>query len=376
MLSINDIQQVPTQNNFAYDDSIPFEFVANPPIINKGGLTLTPCISTVSALPPPTQFSCIIDWVGFVFNLDATYHPTAADKSISFDDFLADRHQTITSKQYPSIHTDLDKAQQFLIDLQDYVPLLTFHFSNHGRYGYKSMIDLFRDGILAGSFCFGGSNNKGTASLQLTGKGCSGVDMVSLRRYLQTFDDGHLTRVDVAHDDLDGYRSVDFYVDEFKKGNFFIKGAKPLPRNSGDWISVNDTKGRSFYVGNKKNGKEACFYEKGKQLGDPFSKWVRAEIRFTDNDHIVPFDILTSPAMYFSGSYPILNDTCIFNDRCEVIKKHAQIALDSLITHASLSYGKLINVMIDIGRTPEQIVSVLIRQGSPKRLEMPWLPAT
>ena len=357
-----------------YDDTIPFPLTGNPPTINKGGLTTQP-INTGLPNITPTTFSCIVDWVGFVFNIDALYRIDRAEQVQVRADFESGKINCILPQDdYPAIHTVEDKAQQFLNDLSKHIPLLTFHLSEHGRYAYKHLTDLFRDGEHVGTFCFGGTTNKGTAALMLKGKGCSGVDMAALRKFLEPLPGSHLTRVDVAHDDLEGKRPVNYYVEQFHVGNFFIKGARPKPRNGGDWTSENDEKGRTFYVGSKRNGKEACIYEKGKQLGDPQSPWVRVEIRFTHDDHVVPFDILTSPEMYFAGAYPVLADTCIFHDRCEVIKKHAELAFEFMFDCLSESYGKLVNVAIEIGRTPEWICNRVVREGTPKRLILPFPP--
>jgi len=372
MLSIANLESI--QNNFQYDDSIPFERVTNPPVINKGGLNTNIAKSVLTELPPTTTFSCIVDWVGYVFNIDQSYELTIEEKVADTSEFDNYRRQTEQAAKLNHIHNVQDKAQQFLCDLQECIPFLTFHLSDHGRFAYKHLADLYRDGEHVGTFCFGGTTNNGTAALMLKGKGCSGVNMSKLRKFLEPFPNSHLTRVDVAHDDLEGKRTVDWYVEQFHSGGFFIKGATPKPRNGGDWTSKDDVKGRTFYVGSKRNGKEACIYEKGKQLGDTLSQWVRVEVRFTHDDHLVPFDILTSPQMFFAGSYPVLKDTSVFHDRCVVIKKHAVIVLAALIGHGRASYGKLVNVLVEIGHTSDEIVKALIVPGCPKRLIIPLAP--
>src|SRR5674476_1420368 len=214
MLSIANLESI--QNNFQYDDSIPFERVTNPPVINKGGLNTNIAKSVLTELPPTTTFSCIVDWVGYVFNIDQSYELTIEEKVADTSEVDNYRRQTEKAAKLNHINNVQDKAQQF------------------------------------------------------------------------------------------------------HSGPFFIKGETPKPRNGGDWTSKDDVKGRTFYVGSKRNGKEACIYEKGKQLGDTLSQWVRVEVRFTHDDHLVPFDILTSPQMFFAGSYPVLKDTSVFHDRCVV----------------------------------------------------------
>lgn len=370
--SISELETI--ANDFAYDDTIPFQAVESPPTINKGGLNSTSAYTAHSALPPPTSFSAIIDWVGFVFDIESSFRTDQVDRLEKIKAFQSGEISGYQLEQFIALHNVEDKAQNFLIELQKRISLLTFDDSGHGRFAYKHMANLYRDGEHVGTFCYGGTTNKGTAALMLKGMGCSGVDMEQLRSFLEPLPGAHLTRVDVAHDDLNGVKPIEYYVEQYHQGGFFIKGARPKPRNGGDWTTKDDEKGRTFYVGSKRNGKEACIYEKGKQLGDPLSPWVRVEVRLTHEDHIIPFEILSNPDFYLAGAYPVLENLSIFHERCEVIKKHAEIALDALIGHARTSYGKLVNIMVEIGRSPERIISDLIADGTPKRLVLPLPP--
>ncbi len=45
-------------------------------------------------------------------------------------------------------------------------------------------------------------------------------------------------------------------------------------------------------------------YEKGKQLGDPESPWVRWELELHNTDREIPFDVLLQPGRYVAGAYP------------------------------------------------------------------------
>jgi len=329
-----------------------------PPYTNRGGITEISTFTSLTALTPSSFDSvncCIIDYLTVVFNIQEVH---SKRKAITPDGM----HQTID-----------DEVLTLILKLSEFVPDLEGQKQDKGLFGYTDCYNLTRGNQQAGKIAYGGAQ-KGTCMISLSGKGCSGVDMVKFRLFLVKLPEAHITRCDVARDDLEGKMPLDSYVEEYHKGGFYIKGTKPMPSNQGDWTSGKDVKGRTFYVGSIKNGKGACIYEKGKQLGDEKSPWVRAEVRFSNVDRVVPFDIITSPDMFFSASYPLFKNVCYFSQRIEVIKKQAMIAMEAMTNYASLSYGKLVNVMLEIGRTPEQIVQALRRDGCPKRLEIPYAP--
>ncbi|MDR0848010.1 MAG: replication initiation factor domain-containing protein [Propionibacteriaceae bacterium] len=48
---------------------------------------------------------------------------------------------------------------------------------------------------------------------------------------------------------------------------------------AGDWFTEGHPKGCTLYVGSRKSAIFLRCYEKGKQLGDPVSDWVRVELQ-------------------------------------------------------------------------------------------------
>ena len=54
------------------------------------------------------------------------------------------------------------------------------------------------------------------------------------------------------------------------------------------------------------NGKMLRIYEKGKQLGDSESPWVRVEAELRNKSRVIPWDALTRPGSYLAGAYPCL----------------------------------------------------------------------
>jgi len=338
------------ESSIEYVEEFDENFAPLPPYTNRGGITHTSSHTSPLGLTPST-FSCIVDYLSLTFSIVDVH-----------------THRKVKNPDN-TIQTIEDEAQAFLLKLVDYIPHLNWQDRDKGLFGYKQSIGLYRDEQAGGLLAFDGNN--GTCLLSLTGKGCSGVNMVELRRFLEKLPSVKITRVDLAHDDLDGALNVDYFLAQYKAGNFHVKGTAPGSRYIDD---LGNNTGCTLYVGNKDNGKEACIYEKGKQMRDKDSKWLRVEGRLTSVDRIIPFDTLTSPEMYLAGLYPPFRYLCVFHERIEVIKKHAKLAMEQMIGYASVAYGKLVNVMVEIGNTPDEIIKALRVDGCPKRLQIPFAP--
>ena len=102
-------------------------------------------------------------------------------------------------------------------------------------------------------------------------------DWSSLTAFFRDDFRSRMTRWDGAVDDYIGKRGIDWAVDQDKCGGFNAGGAQPRCRQNGNWIKP-DGKGRTLYIGERKNGNMGRIYEKGKQLGDPNSRWTRFEV--------------------------------------------------------------------------------------------------
>ena len=143
-------------------------------------------------------------------------------------------------------------------------------------------------------------NMRGRWCLNLTGAACSlllpGAFMV-LSMDLQRFD-GKITRIDLAVDDLTGGHSVACALGQYEMGDFTLSGRPPKFRY------IRSSNGDTFYVGQRKSGKYYRCYEKGRQLGDESSRWVRHEVEFHAQNRLLPLDMLVNPLGYFKGAYP------------------------------------------------------------------------
>src|SRR5690606_15921771 len=84
----------------------------------------------------------------------------------------------------------------------------------------------------------------------------------------------------------------------------------------------------------------------------------------------IPWDVLTNPAPYISGSFPCLGWVCGESSRIRTFKDASEISLDHVILSARTAYGPLVNHLADEGYTDSEIVKLIRRNGRPKRLKI------
>ena len=232
-----------------------------------------------------------------------------------------------------------------------------------GLHGWKRSFVFDRGGVV---LAFGGQRD--TVFLSFPGEGCAFVsDWKPLTALLRGEFHGKITRWDGAVDDYTGRHSVDYAVELYKLGGFKGGGREPLPRQFGNWLTP-DSLGRTFQVGQRANGKLLRVYEKGKQLGDPSSPWVRWEVEHHAIERAIPWNVLDRAGDYVAGAYPCLSWVSERASRIRTIKAHDAISYARLKRVGSLAYGALINVMLLREGSAERVVELLRREGVPKRL--------
>ena len=241
-----------------------------------------------------------------------------------------------------------------------------------GLHGWKRS---FKFGNTSAMFAIGGQ--RGTAFLSLPGEACALFTQrawLDLTTIMNTIYKGKITRWDGAVDDFEGYHSVDWAVKQYLHGKFSTGGNKPCCCQHGNWIKP-DGRGRTFEVGRRKNGKMIRIYEKGKQLGDSQSPWVRWELELHSKDREIPWAVLTNIGGYVAGSYKVMDwlnqEAC----RIKTQSNTKKISYDHLIKYANIAYGPLINVMVEQEGDYKVIIDRLRSDGVPNRLKLPVLPA-
>ena len=304
----------------------------------------------VSDSGKPQTFNVLIDWLAASVDLPAVL----AEQG--WDDSMKDTLDILDTTGANAMRVADAVAAFFLggtgITLADEVRAGRFY---SWRVGLKSPA-----GEHVGLIEFGGANTVRkdgvyTSRIELTGTGCriyegagaAGSDhakrWLELRAKLESCA-GRLTRVDVAADDLAGINPVSWAISIYHDGEFNNRGQKPKPQHIDDFGSGD---GSTFYVGSVKSEKRLRVYEKGKQLGDPESPWVRYEAQFTNSKRKeLPLDMLRDPASYFLGEYPALRFLNAIARRIDVTDAAAISTLKSARRHFRRQYGRTCNFII------------------------------
>lgn len=267
----------------------------------------------------------------------------------------------------PSQEIDGSPSPEFAFSF--YVqPLLSdfgwsFEMREGGRNFYRYSADVIDGfGRVVGFLAYGG--NRGTLNVCITGVGCSQLSNSEFSlvaeyvraRYCK------ITRVDICFDfDGDFWQQRDMCLSSLKTG-----GNLPSVKTIDDHDSG---EGKTFYAGKRVNGKMFRLYEKGRQLGDENSSWLRAEVEINCKSRVIPYDVLVCPDSFFTGAYGFcFHFVKVFPSKIKTISKQAaKIACDVLVDAARVSYGKLINVLSGVYSSAE-LVLLLSREGIPRRL--------
>jgi len=275
----------------------------------------------------------------------------------------------------------LDAMEQLKRYFALWFPLpVNFIPSEKGMFGYASSYDVmvWKDAqlIRVAMVAMGGTSTGNTMMVDLSGKGCSLVsDWQAVYATLQDLD-ARITRADTALDLLEGF-TLDQFDDLYRAGEFNCGGRIPKRRYvEGGHCADLHADGRTMYLGKKANGKELCIYEKGKQLGDPDSEWLRIEIRFGNRDRVIPHDIVLNPTTYFAGGFIALEQlvdsikTKIKTEQRDVVVEERAIVLKRLTHYLVAAYGKTIYQLAhELGMDHKALYELLHVPGVPHRLE-------
>jgi phage replication initiation protein len=237
-----------------------------------------------------------------------------------------------------------------------------------------------------GGFFAWGGNNKVYAEagiyeerpervqLYLDSEGCRQInengDMKTVYKWMLQHQ-GRITRCDPAVDFVNGEVTLDQIRAAYLNGDF-TRTARP----SASSVQKFDDSGETFYIGKRQNGKCLRAYEKGKQLGNSDSNWVRLECEIHREKRHIALDALLYPGQLWAESYPYLAQlaeeysVASIADKPTLIKNtklKTQKVIEHLIRHARRSYGQLIEVI------QTSLVGTGWDQASIDRLTIRWL---
>ena len=241
---------------------------------------------------------------------------------------------------------------------------------DRGWYGYNHRIQLAEFGLVA----FGGEAQRGSVHVQLKAHGCACIEDWNAVQAWGNAHTANITRVDLAHDDHSGQQiNIETATAWCNEGKFSTNGRPPKAKifddlDSGSTPDSDPDSGATLYIGKRISGKLLRIYEKGKQLGDPSSPWVRAEVELHNKGRIIPWEVLTSPGAYLAGAYPALAFLSSTQSRLKTIQRSKEITLLALVRQLRKQYGKSINVIAQMyPNDPQAVLDLLKREGVPKR---------
>jgi phage replication initiation protein len=243
------------------------------------------------------------------------------------------------------------------------VPRIGWADASRGWYGYKNRLNLGCYGLLA----FGGAAQRGTYHVELNAHACRLIrDWKAVRVWGQTYL-GRISRVDLAHDDLSGHAvSVSRARAWLSEGLFTVGGRPPRAEL---WDDLDSGRGKTLYVGSRAAGKLLRVYEKGKQLGEPRSNWVRVEVELRNKGRTVSWDTVTEPAEYLAGAYPVLGYLSAVQNRLRTTQRAGQITYEAMVRTLRTQGGKALGVMCQVHEGDAAgVLAEVVREGVPKRL--------
>jgi phage replication initiation protein len=246
---------------------------------------------------------------------------------------------------------------------------------NRGWMGFEQSAELSLGGMRIGMVAFGGENQKGWCSVNISGRGCEWVqdwdEATSSFAKMSAFE---TRRVDIA---LDTYRrevTHETVVSAYKTGSFTTSGRPPkiteiLPGERRD--------GRTVYIGSREQGKFLRAYEKGFELvkgyskemqvesigGFPIEDIYRLELELKPKVSPLPVDLIQRRDQYFSGAYPYLQSVVDIEPEIWHQKREEgpQRDLDAALSQICHQYGSTLYTAAiayhgDIGAVWEKVV--------------------
>lgn len=311
-----------------------------------------------------------VDWLNF------TVHES------SFDDAIPESHSWVTvdgvSREIKHPVTDYEVALQVSVFCEYIFGFGICRKRDRGANFYRDSYDLGNgtDGKY-GMVCHGGQ--RATVLVSLSGEGLAAAKEgweLRLHDFLkQKADSPRITRVDLAHDDYEGLEGVEWLEEQYDAGLFNSGGRQPDCERRGNWKRRADgelasKKGRTFYVGHRTNGKFFRGYEKGRQLGDENSNWLRYEVEYKSVDRDIPFDVLLRPGEYMAAAYPVLAFVSKRQERILTTQKALEITYEKMLFWLKKQCGAALWVASELEGV--DVLKKLVREGDiPKRLKVP-----
>ncbi len=223
-----------------------------------------------------------------------------------------------------------------------------------------------------GVFCIGHRNNRFLVSL--SGDGWLNADAnatIKIYNFLNRLNeyggDVRISRIDLAADYYqDGPSHAEFeaayHRGEFVRQRRHIESQDSWP-NYQVFGCVHTNRGVQAGITDAVGARTSDFYlrryDKGRQLGDPNSTWVRVELEMKNKDTVIPLEVLLRPETYFC-QYPWLQNlrdsTAL---KLETKRQRAEITVEASKKIIKQQFGKYLRVLRGLADSDEQLLEQL-----------------
>lgn len=261
--------------------------------------------------------------------------------------------------------------------LTDLIGFGISHANATGRNFYEASYTLEHD---TGLICIGGQND--TIMLVINGTGCTyGKDgwKVHFHAWLSLYAPmAKITRVDIAHDLIDTDFDIYWFDKQDDLGRFTRHRRKPKLEKRGNWKRP-DGKGLTLYIGSRDSSIFCRIYEKGKQLGQVDSNWIRVEVEVKADTIFIPFDVLLEPQKFFIACYPCFADfvDLVTPRKFEVVQKQNLITFEKAIEITKNQFGRYLYAFREIYQDDKMLLDILTNidnKSYPERLDVLTIP--
>jgi phage replication initiation protein len=317
--------------------------------------------SILAGSTPPPEGVRVLD--------SSWYTPSSNTGCISIVDYLS---VSIPMLSLPAFdRNELGAANRIFDRVFKDSSIYAADFEERGFLGYRYSADLFAPDAdqPSGKIAFGG--NSDTVFISISGTGCPYLgDLPTLAYELRTLD-AHITRIDLAHDDFSG-QHLDFHFLRYLSATGYWDSTNGQVARVRVIDDCGQLSGSTIYIG-KKGDRELCIYEKGKQLQDSRSQWIRAEVRLWAKNRKIPLDVLTNGGAYMKGAFPGLSSflPLQLSKCCESTRNQINATADAQAKWLNNVAGRSLRLIQD-SMQPAQFdvyISNIGRSGTPRRFK-------
>ena len=258
-----------------------------------------------------------------------------------------------------------------------------FGISTKNGFGMHFHKESFVIGDKMGLFCIGHRNNRFLVSISGDGWLNANPDAAEkLHHFLNQLNDQggdvRISRVDIAADYYTEGPTHDEFEEAYHRGEFVrqqrhINSKDAWPNyqvygcthtNRGLQAGITDA------IGVRTSDLYLRRYDKGRQLGDPNSLWVRVELEIKNKDTMIPLEVLLRPETFFC-QYPWLRNLRDSTaEKMETKRQRAEITVEASKKIIKTQFGKYLRVLRGLADSDEALINQLQSDEDewPKRL--------